>query len=168
MRSLYHHANATWFENVSQRLCNLDRQPFLHLQSSRENIYYPSKFGESYDLAVRYVCDVCLSKEWQQVMFAHRVQFDIADQNHVGLVLREHCVTDHRAGILRVPLSQEGHRTCNASRGLEQPFTLRTFSDQLQLTSYRRLIRRQCRCRYVHRNCIVELTLGCEISDHRT
>src|SRR3954469_21272150 len=69
-------------------------ETLLHLEAAGEDLDDAWQLGQPDDLAVRDVANVHLAEERQHVVLAHAVHLDIAHENHVGMILGEHSVTD--------------------------------------------------------------------------
>src|SRR5690606_41550305 len=66
----------------SKRPCDLLRQAFLHLQPTGKNFGDPRKFRKpDYPAAFRYISDVAFSDERSEMVFAHRCDRNIFDND---------------------------------------------------------------------------------------
>ncbi len=63
------------------------------------------------------------AEERQHVVFAHRVQLDVAHHHHVLVALLEERIADDLARALLVAPREPGQRLRHAARRLEQPLT---------------------------------------------
>src|SRR3569623_3269406 len=84
---LYHHADAARFQNLHQTVGDLRSPALLHLQPAREDVDDARDLAKPDDLAVRHITDMHPPEEWQHVMFALRVKFDVLHQHHLVAVV---------------------------------------------------------------------------------
>jgi hypothetical protein len=69
--------------------------------------------------------------ERQQMVFAQRVELDVAHHHHLVVVGREDRAVDDRVEVLSIPLGEEGHGTRRTGGGIEQAVARRIFADGL-------------------------------------
>src|SRR6185437_2997655 len=136
MCRLDHNPHTTRLEYVRDRLRDLYRETFLHLQASRKDIHHARELGQTDDPSVRYVRDMRLAEEREHVMLAHRVQLDVAYEDHVRVFFLEHGVADDRPRILTVSMREKCHRARNTTRRLYKPLARRVFAEQCQLFAH--------------------------------
>ena len=67
----------------------------LQLQPAREDVDQARDLAEADHLAVRDVGDVALAEERQQVMLAHAVEVDVADDHHLAIIDAEQRAIEH-------------------------------------------------------------------------
>jgi hypothetical protein len=79
---------------------------------------------------------VCLPKEWQQVMFAQRIQLDVPDQDHAVMRFLKDCIIYSLFHAGTIALREPPERCFEPLRGLYEPFTIWIFTYAFQqLTS---------------------------------
>ena len=81
MLRLDHDTNTIGLQAFHQRVRNLNRELLLNLQPPCENIDNARDFGKADDFPIRDVGHMRAADEWQQMMFAHRVEFDVFHQD---------------------------------------------------------------------------------------
>ena len=84
MFCFHDNADATRLQTFHERVGDLDRELFLDLQSTSENIDNARDFGQANNFSVRNVSDVCSTDEWQQVVLTHRIKLDVFDENDLA------------------------------------------------------------------------------------
>src|SRR5512141_173536 len=135
-----HDANSARLKHVAERFSDLLGEPLLHLKSPRENIDYSRKLRQADNSSVRDVRDVRLAVERKHVMFAQRVELDVANHDHALVSLLEERVANHIRDVHLVAVSEPFKRRRNARRSFQQPFSHRVFADELELPSYDPLV----------------------------
>src|SRR3990172_70647 len=73
---------------------DLAGHPFLDLQPAGEEIDNPRYFLKAHYLSVWQIGDMRLAKEWQHVMLAQAVEFDVAHDHHLVVLLVEDGIVD--------------------------------------------------------------------------
>ena len=73
-----------------------------------------------------------LSDEGEHMVLAKGEQFDVLDDDHLAVGLREDGRTDDFFAVLPVSLGQELHRLRHPFRGLGETFPLRILSEELE------------------------------------
>ena len=73
-----------------------------------------------------------LAVEGDHMVFTHRIEFDILDDNHLFVLLLESRRQQNLFRILRITLRQEAHRFGHPFRGFQQPFTIGILSQKFQ------------------------------------
>src|SRR6478752_2838529 len=86
MCPLAHHRDTERLDLLENGVRNLVGQAFLQLQTPRENVDQPRNLAEADHLAIWNVRDMTLAEEWQQVMLAHAVEVDVADDYHLAII----------------------------------------------------------------------------------
>src|SRR5215470_16422557 len=112
MLRLDHDTDAAWLQAFHQRVRNLNGELLLNLQPARENIDNARNFGKADDLSIRDVSHVRAADEWQQMMFAHRVKFDVLHQNDLACFRAEDRVVNNFIEVLMISVGEkfEGKR----------------------------------------------------------
>ena len=72
---------------------------------------------------------MCLSKEGQHVVFAHRVYFDVLDKHHFGIRFVKNGRFNELIGILFVAAREKLHGFGDAFGCFEQAFSARVFAE---------------------------------------
>src|SRR2546423_2755332 len=94
-------------QRFHQRISDLNSQVLLDLETAREHIDDPSNFGETNDFAIGNVSDVRPAHERQQMMLAHRVKFDVFDEDDLARIGIEDRVVNQNIETLAVAISEE-------------------------------------------------------------
>ena len=84
--------------------------PFLQLQPAREDIDQARNLAEPDHAAVRDVGDVALAEERQQVVLAHAVEVDVADDHHLAIIDAEQRAVQHVVDVGRVAAREKPQR----------------------------------------------------------
>ena len=131
MLGLDGHGDTGRLDDVTDGIGDLHRQVFLDLQASCIHVDDTGDFRQPDHLAARQIGDVRATDEWQHVMLAQRVQFDVLDDDHVVVLRAEYGVIHYRVKVLIVAAAQECHRLRRAFRCLDQPLALQILSQAL-------------------------------------
>ena len=124
--------DAVWFQTVHQRLGDLRRQVFLNLQTARKNIDNARDFRQSDDFAIGNVSDVGAADEWEQMMLAHRIEFDVFDENDFARFRIEDGVVDDLLDALAIALREKFHRARRPSWRFRQALAIPVFTDRVE------------------------------------
>lgn len=115
-------ADALGFEGVHQRPGDLVRQAFLHLEAAGEDVGQPGELADADNPSAGDVADVADAEERQQVVFAHGIDFDVANDHHVVGVGFEERRLQQLDGILPVAAGHVGPGVGGPLRGVAQAF----------------------------------------------
>src|SRR5687768_14897091 len=72
-------------------------------------------------------------------MLAHRVELDVANDDHALVGLLEERIAEDVIDVLTVPAHQPGERLRDSLRCLDEPVAVRVLSQELELTPYKTL-----------------------------
>ena len=86
----YHHALR--FEGFLYAVLDLLCEALLHLKTMAVDVHHAGYLAQSCDVSVGDVCHVSLAIEWQHVVFAHREEVDVLDDDHLVVFLGKECV----------------------------------------------------------------------------
>src|SRR5215469_13148279 len=119
------------------RMRDLGRQTFLHLQPAGINLYHPGDLGQTDDMAVGQVGDLGLADKRQEVMLAERKEIEVSAQDHLLVVLfGEEGTVDRVLGILVVTAGQELEGLNDTDRSTRQALAFRIFADMAKNGTY--------------------------------
>lgn len=99
---------------------DLGRETLLYLKPACKDVYDAWELAQACDILIGNVCDMCLSEKGQDVMFAHRIEVNVLDDNHLFVVFSEHRRAKHRSRILSITLSEEPHGLSHPLGGLDK------------------------------------------------
>ena len=91
-------ADAGGFQGVHEGAGDLVGEAFLHLQAAGEEVGEAGQFADTDDASAGDVADVADAEKGQQVVFANRVDFDVADDDHVVVFCFENGVLEEFGG----------------------------------------------------------------------
>lgn len=80
------------------------------------------EFAQTYHRASGNVTDAHGAEKREDMVFAHRIEFDVADYNHLRALTAEYSLAEDVVGILAVALRSKPHGFCSAHGGLREPF----------------------------------------------
>src|SRR5436853_2123697 len=146
MFCLHDHANAKRLQAFHQRVGNLNRELLLDLKAPRENIDNARDLRKADHFSVRNISDVRPADEWKQMMFAHRVELDVFDENDLARFRAEDRAVNNLFQVLAVTIREELERLGRACRSSEQTFALRILADRFEQIAKRLLHARELRC----------------------
>ena len=126
----YHHAKR--LQGFLDAIAYLLRHALLYLEAMREAVHDASYLAQACDLSVRDVRHMNLSVEWQHVMLAKRIEIDVANDDHLAIILVELRRVEYRHRVLLIAASQESHCPSYAFRRLEQAFALSVFTEKIE------------------------------------
>jgi hypothetical protein len=75
--------HAAGLKRFLNAVADLFRQPLLHLQPPCKRVHHPWNLAQPHDVPVRNVSHVRLPKKREHVVLAKRIQFNVADANHL-------------------------------------------------------------------------------------
>ena len=90
-----HHTHTGRTRSVHYRMRDLFGELFLNLQTARKHVADACDFRQADHFAQRQISHMDFADERQQVMFAHRIQFDVFDDDHFVVVRIEHGAIQH-------------------------------------------------------------------------
>ena len=143
----HHHAKMLTFENDSHafrihalhyRFGDLFCKFFLNLQSSCETVNYTRKFRNPKNLPARNVTDRASSVKRKHVILAHRINLNVAKNDHVIRARFKNRVVYDLAGSLPISSGEERQRFRNALRRFQKAFAIRIFSKLYKQLPYQR------------------------------
>ena len=138
----HHHAEMNCFDDdpdptrvqhILNGLRYLLCKPLLHLQSARKDFNYSRQLGQPDNLSIRNVRDVSLSKKRKHVVLTHRVQLNIAHNNHVFVRLVENRIAYDVLDSEIITPGEPGLSPGNTLGCLEQPVAGGVLAQQFEL-----------------------------------
>ena len=108
---IHHDPDALWRAVLVKPVGHFAGEPLLHLESPRVVVDDAGRLGRSGDAFARQIGDVGYAAEGQQVVFAQRVEADVAGEHELVIAV----VVRKRRGIERRGGEQFGERTRHAS-----------------------------------------------------
>ena len=123
MLTLNDYGYAERVESLLDALFDLRGETLLHLETASESIDDTRELAEPSDVVAWDVADMSLAEEREHVMFAHRIHFDVLDDNHLLILLLEHGAAEDCLGILIIALEKELHRLGDTLGSLDKPLT---------------------------------------------
>jgi hypothetical protein len=75
-----------WFDFLEEEVGNLLSETLLELRLRSEIFHDPRNFAETDDVSIWKVCKVGFSVEGEEMMFAHRNEFDVSDEDDLVVV----------------------------------------------------------------------------------
>src|SRR5215467_4737995 len=121
-------ANSPRFDGTLNRLCDLCRETFLHLQTARKDFHQTGNLAEANDFSVRDIRDMSLTEEWQEVMLAKTKDFDVLHDHHLVVRNIEQRAQQRFLRALPITFGQILHRSRHACRSVPESITLRILS----------------------------------------
>ncbi len=101
-------ADALGLEGVHEGAGDLVGETLLHLEAAGEEVGEAGELADANDLAAGDVADVADAEEGQEVVLAQRIDFDVADDDHVVGFDLEHGGIEEGGGILFVAADEVG------------------------------------------------------------
>jgi hypothetical protein len=132
MLGLDHHPDALGLELLHEDIRELRGHPLLDLEAAREHVREARDLGDPDDLAARQIRDVDLPEERQEVMLAKRVEIDVLDDDHLGVLFGEERSIDDGFRVLGVTAGQLAQGSGAASWSLQETLALGVLADRLQ------------------------------------
>ncbi len=133
MNGIDDHAHAPGLEHLGDAGSDLRRELFLHLEPPRIPVDDPRQLADSDDLLGRQVSDMHMPDDRSHVMFAMRLEGDVAQHDHLivpgDFVER---ATQILRGIDRIAGEPVAISVHDPLRRVAQPLTLRVVSGPLQ------------------------------------
>src|SRR5207237_6165158 len=78
------------------------------------------------------VSDVGAADEWEQMMLAHRIEFDVFDENDFARFRIEDGVVDDLLHALAIALREKFHRARSPSWRFRQALAIPVFTDRVE------------------------------------
>ena len=122
----YHHALR--FEGFLYAVLDLLCEALLHLKTMAVDVHHAGYLAQSCDVSVGDVCHVSLAIEWQHMVFAHREEVDVLDDDHLVVFLGKECVSQNLVRVLCVSACKHLHGFGHSHRCLDESLTLRVFA----------------------------------------
>ena len=85
-------------QRLLDTLLYLQCQSFLHLQAARKDLHHTGNLTQSRNIAIGDICHMHFAKEWQNMVFAQRIEINILDYHHLTVIFLEHCCTQNSLG----------------------------------------------------------------------
>ena len=124
--------DAERLQGILDAVADLLRQALLDLQAAGIGLDHARDLGQAGDPPVRDIGHMCLADERKHVMLAQREQFDVLDQDHLAVRLREDGGLYDFLTILEISLRQELHGFRHALRRLGETFPLDVLAEELE------------------------------------
>ena len=139
MLRLEHHDHPNGIEHLLDRVGDLTRHTFLHLQPAGKTVDETSELGQSRDptVSTRDVADVGATDERKEVVLTHRRERDVADQHDFVVVRFERCREMLRRVLTR-PCDDLREHTGDSSRGRLQTVAIGILPDRDEQLAHRR------------------------------
>ena len=132
MHGLDDDSDAHRVEGLLDTVADLLGQALLDLQAAGVSLHHAGDLGKPGDAAVRDVGDMGLADKREHVVLAQGEQFDVLDQDHLAVRLREYGGTDDGLAALLIALRQELPGLRHALGRLDEPLALRVLAQQLE------------------------------------
>src|SRR5579884_404612 len=127
-----HHSHSDWLDSLLDCVGDLFREPFLNLQTAREDIDQPWDLAQADHASFRQIRNVDLAEERQHVVFAEAEYFDVFDDDHLIVIDIKQRAAQELGWIFLVAARQELDGFSNALGSAFQAVAIRIFADILQ------------------------------------
>jgi hypothetical protein len=124
--------HSTGMNLVIDRVGYLRGQAFLHLKASCEHVHEARYLTEADNTSVRYVSNVALAKERQQMVFAQAENFNIPYDDHFVVSNIEQCLVQELIRIHPVTARQKTEGAIDTQRRILESIPARILADLLQ------------------------------------
>ena len=128
MLGLYDYHHTLRLEGFLYAVLDLLCEALLHLKTMAVDVHHAGYLAQSCDVSVGDVCHVSLAVEWQHVVFAHREEVNVLDDNHLVVFLSKKCVSQNLVRVLCVSACKHLHGFCHSHWCLDESLTLRVFA----------------------------------------
>ena len=119
-------------QRLLDAVADLYGQALLDLEPAGVGLHDASDLAQSGNLSVRNVCHMSLADEGAHMVFAHRVQLDILDDDHLLVLLVKNGLLDDLGAILLIALGHELQRFRHSLGGLHEPLAHGVLSDEAE------------------------------------
>jgi len=126
---LYHHADAFGRHGLVERLGDLFRHALLQLEAMRKRAHQAWDLAQPHHFSLRQIPDVAAAEERQHVVFAKAVETNVLDDDHLVVVLVEHCAGDDVGRVDPIAVRHLAQCARHAIRGRLQTLPGRVFAE---------------------------------------
>ena len=132
MRGLYHDCDSERIQCLLDAVPDLNGKTLLDLKPAGISLHHSGYLAQPGNLPVGYIGHVCLADEWQHMVLAGRIEFNVLDEDHLLVLLVENGGLDDLNSVLGIALRHELHSLRHPLRCLQQSFPLNVLTEKLQ------------------------------------
>ena len=95
------HHDTLWIECFLDAVLDLLGKSLLYLKSVAIDIHYTCNLAQSGNFAIWDISHMYFSIEWKNMMFAHREEINVLNDDHLVVCFLKECISQYFTGILK-------------------------------------------------------------------